>query len=327
MTRTSPPLFPGISAFVIALAWAITTIYLTGSSQAYLAYGWMLFYGTPVLYGFIAGFLYTRVYMRSGSSRPGREALKMSLLVPAFACGILLLVAFEGLICLIMAAPLVFGGTLMGAGLGIGVAYLLPGRRSRAAAVSILLALYSGGLALEHTEAHSERWFQITSAIEIDAPRELVWENVVAFSELPEPEEWLFHTGVAYPLRARITGEGVGATRYCEFTTGPFVEPITVWDAPRRLRFDVISNPAPMRELSPWRHVHPPHLEGFFESRQGEFLLTELPGGGTRVEGTTWYRHGLEPAGYWRWWSDYVIHRIHLRVLRHIKHEAEAETK
>jgi hypothetical protein len=30
------------------------------------------------------------------------------------------------------------------------------------------------------------------------------------------------------------------------------------------------------------------------------------------------------PAGYWRRWSDAVVHRIHLRVLRHIKRLAES---
>ena len=51
-----------------------------------------------------------------------------------------------------------------------------------------------------------------------------------------------FKTGLAYPLRARLVGAGVGAVRHCEFTTGAFVEPITVWDAPHRLAFDVIAS-------------------------------------------------------------------------------------
>jgi hypothetical protein len=29
------------------------------------------------------------------------------------------------------------------------------------------------------------------------------------------------------------------------------------------------------------------------------------------------------PETYWHWWSDYVIHRIHMRVLEHIRIEAE----
>ena len=73
-----------------------------------------------------------------------------------------------------------------------------------------------------------------------------------------------------------------------------------------------------MREWTPYSGVEPSHLRGFLVSRAGQFLLTPLPGGHTWLEGTTWYRHTMWPATYWRAWSDYVIHRIHLRVLRHI---------
>jgi hypothetical protein len=64
------------------------------------------------------------------------------------------------------------------------------------------------------------------TAITINAPPEQVWKHVLSFSDLPEPTEWYFRTGLAYPIRARIEGTGPGAIRYCEFSTGPFVEPI-----------------------------------------------------------------------------------------------------
>jgi len=136
----------------------------------------------------------------------------------------------------------------------------------------------------------------------------------------------IFRAGVAYPIRAHLDGVGPGAVRYCEFSTGPFVEPIEVWNEPALLRFRVTENPAPMHEWSPYANVLPKHLHGYFVSKQGQFRLTPLPGGRTLLEGTTWYRHGLWPAEYWRWWSDAIIHRIHLRVLRHIRTLAEAES-
>ena len=156
-------------------------------------------------------------------------------------------------------------------------------------------------------------WFEVHSAITIAAPPEQVWKHIVAFPELPEPREWFFRAGIAYPTRTRIEGSGVGATRYCDFSTGPVVEPIEVWDEPRLLRFRVTENPAPMRERSPYGEILPKHLHGYLIAKQG------------LLEGTTWYRHGLWPAEYWRWWSDAIIHRIHLRVMNHIRALAEAE--
>jgi hypothetical protein len=134
----------------------------------------------------------------------------------------------------------------------------------------------------------------------------------------------LFRAGIAYPIRAQITGQGPGAVRNCIFSTGPFVEPIEIWDEPRLLRFGVTANPAPMQEWTPYAHIEPPHLHGYFVSEKGQFLLTPLAGGRTRLEGTTWYRHTMWPAAYWHLWSDYIIHRIHLRVLNHIREEVES---
>jgi hypothetical protein len=128
---------------------------------------------------------------------------------------------------------------------------------------------------------------------------------------------------VAYPIRAEINGRGPGAVRRCVFSTGAFVEPIEVWDEPRLLRFSVTENPPPMKEWSPIADIHPPHLEGYLASRRGQFLLTPLAGGRTRLEGTTWYQHHMWPAAYWRIWSDGIIRRIHMQVLKHVKRLAE----
>jgi hypothetical protein len=96
-----------------------------------------------------------------------------------------------------------------------------------------------------------------------------------------------------------------------------------VWDAPSRLAFDVAEQPMPMLELTPYRHVHPPHLDIAFRTTRGEFELQELPGGNTRIIGRTWYVLDIQPNSYWTVWSDWLVHKIHLRVLRHIKQLSE----
>jgi hypothetical protein len=142
------------------------------------------------------------------------------------------------------------------------------------------------------------------SSVEIDATPARVWENVIAFGELPPPAELIFRSGVAYPQRARIDRSGVSALRHCEFSTGAFVEPITRWDAPNVLSFDVASQPPPMQEWSPYGPIVTPHLYGYFRSVRGEFRLVPLPGGRTRLEGSTWYELDLFPRAYWNLWSD-----------------------
>lgn len=53
-----------------------------------------------------------------------------------------------------------------------------------------------------------------------------------------------------------------------------------------------------MFELSPYRHVHPPHLDGSLRSNRGEFLLISLPEGRTRLEGRTWYEFEMFPYAF-----------------------------
>jgi hypothetical protein len=163
----------------------------------------------------------------------------------------------------------------------------------------------------------------VESEIVVDAPPEEVFRHVIAFPDLGPPTEWLFRAGVAAPMGATIDGEGVGAVRHCRFTTGEFVEPITVWDEGHELRFRVTAQPDPMRELSPW-DIHPPHLDGGFRTTEGQFLLEPLPGGRTRLIGRTHYVLDLAPRAYWSAWADYLVHRIHMRVLEHVERMAES---
>ena len=60
----------------------------------------------------------------------------------------------------------------------------------------------------------------VTTSIIIDANAEKVWKNVVEFPELDKPTEFIFKTGIAYPINAKIDGKGVGTVRHCNFTTG-----------------------------------------------------------------------------------------------------------
>lgn len=213
--------------------------------------------------------------------------------------------------------------------MGGSVGYLIqrrPGSQGETPAVVLALILFVPILmGAEYQSPPETPRFEVRTSIVINAPPEKVWENVVSFAELPPPKEWIFHLGVAYPIRARIAGQGAGAIRTCVFSTGPFVEPIEVSDEPRELRFGVTSNPAPLQEWTIYSDIQPRHLHGFLVSRQGQFLLTPLPGGRTLLEGTTWYEHHMWPATYWQLWSDAIIHRIHLRVLNHIKLLAEAD--
>jgi uncharacterized membrane protein YhaH (DUF805 family) len=281
-------------------------------------YGWGLFVGLPFCLGLFA--VLTHSYHQP---RTFPDCMMVAILPVIILGSILFLVAIEGVICLMMAAPLACTLALLGGGLGYVIQAAHWGRRNAPAMLSIAVLLTPGFYGVEHFRRPQTGTFEVRSAIEINARPAEVWKQVVAFAEIPAPKEALFRAGIAYPIRAEIAGHGPGAIRHCVFSTGSFVEPIIVWDEPRLLRFSVTENPAPLNELTPYGHIEARHLHGYFKSHQGQFLLTALPAGRTRIEGTTWYSHSMWPETYWHWWSDYIIHRIHMRVLEHIRAETE----
>lgn len=284
-------------------------------------YGWGLFVGTPFMMGFFGALFYSLPRVRTLG-----ECLAVACTSVGICAVLLVLLAVEGLFCILMAAPIGLGLAALGGIAGWAVQLERWSRRlDRVRLYGFAWVVAPLLLAVESRVPAAPPLFAATTVCEIAAPPETVWRHVIAFSELPPPHERIFLAGIAYPVRARLEGRGVGAVRYCEFSTGPFVEPITAWVEPHRLAFDVVAQPHPMREWSPYARVEPAHLEGFFRSRRGEFRLVPLPGGGTRLEGTTWYEQAIWPQAYWRPWSDYLIHAIHRRVLHHIRAEAERE--
>jgi hypothetical protein len=282
-------------------------------------YGVALFLGTPFGIGAVASYV---LCLKSPASTA--ELMKLTLATTGCIAGVLILFAYEGVVCLAMAFPIAVPLAFLGALVGREIA---RGGRAIAPPVMSTLLLLPLFAFIEPAHLTGRTLHEVKSAVIIDAPPEQVWPRVIAFAPIPEPTELPFRLGIAYPQYARIDGAGVGALRYCVFSTGPFVEPITAWEPGKRLAFDVADSPEPLRELSWYDNVHPPHLHGYLRSRRGEFRLVALPRGRTRLEGSTWYEIEMSPETYWSFWSDAIIHSIHTRVLDHIKKQVEAGTQ
>jgi uncharacterized membrane protein YhaH (DUF805 family) len=307
----------GSAVLSIVLTTAIGLLCVLWGTKMIGAYGWSLFVALPFCLGLFSVLLYSYHAPRSLWT-----CFNVSLLPIGILGVVLIAVAIEGLICILMAAPLALGLAALGGALGYFIQSNYWSAKNSAVMFSMVLLVTPASFGIERAVHLQPPTFAVRTSIDIDAPPEQVWQQVVAFAQIPPPQEMLFRAGVAYPIRAEINGRGVGAVRHCIFSTGAFVEPIEVWNEPHLLRFTVTSSPSPLNELTPYGQIEPRHLHGYFVSEEGQFLLTPLPGGGTRLEGTTWYRNAMWPAAYWHIWSDYIIHRIHLRVLTHIREAA-----
>ena len=253
-------LFVELSALLAGVG---TFLMMMGLSvYGFREYGAVLFFATPVMVGAVSAYVLNVREWRSVSATIG--FVVWCLMVCGF---VLLAFAMEGGICILMAAPIFLVEAMFGALVGKLIAELVHGHTEDMLGAIAILPILAGIETFQAPPPVRE----VVSIVEIAASPETVWRNVVSFPDLPPPQEWFFRAGIACPERARIEGNGVGATRYCEFSTGSFVEPISVWDEPRHLAFDVTKQPPTMRELSPWGDIHPPHLDFVLRSRRGEF--------------------------------------------------------
>ncbi len=296
---------------------SLNLLYFLLSVEALRTYGILLFVVTPFICGLISPIIYNW-----GRLSSFWESLLVSFISGVLSLFSLLMLGWEGFICIFMALPVVLPFAFIGGAIGHFLSRLGKTRSSTISVILLLLTPLGMGLESVNQQPHER---EVSTRVIIEGTVEDVWREVVAFSVIPEPEEWYFRAGIAYPIRAEIRGHGVGSVRYCHFSTGAFVEPITHWEENRRLAFTVSEQPDPMIEVSPYARLHPPHLDSAFLSQRGQFLLKDLGNGKVELTGTTWYLLVMDPVPYWGWISDQLIHRIHGRVLRHIQTMVEGQ--
>lgn len=315
---TTPEYEFSVARFSLAVVVpAIVAVAFTYLSAAWAAqYGWTLFLFTPILIGFLSSVIF------SPDGRAGYfRCLATSLLSIALIALAIIAVAIEGLVCLVMAMPLALALDALGVLIGFGLTVSIRDARARTLASFLMIAALPLLFGFETSTKSRPTVHEVVSTVEVDAPIDKVWRSVIEFPRIDAQPEGILSLGFAYPIDAKIEGNGVGAVRYCNFNTGPFVEPITDWQEPNLLAFDVREQPAPMIELTPYQQLHAAHLD-YIRSRKGQFRLYEKDGK-TVVEGTTFYTHDIAPDVYWNLFSDQIIRRIHMRVLNHIKEVSE----
>lgn len=302
-----------IVLFTVAIVFALgyASIYFFGD------YGWTVFVFLPFLVGFLPSYFGIN---KLALSKKKCYSLSFTTLLVAILT--LLLGAIDGLICVSMALPIWAVVTWIGAYIG----FTIKNSRSplNNTATLVILAFYSlSFLSFDYINEPDELT-AVTTSIEINAPVETVWKNMVSFDTIAESVKG-FKPGFPYPISATVSDRGVGGIRYANFTTGTFVQRITKWQEPQLLQFSVESTPQGMKEWNPYCVMHPPHNDGYYKAYKGEFRLRRIGNNVTLLEGTNWYKIDIYPQFYWQLWVNAVIHKVHKRVLENIKSESEKQ--
>ncbi|MGB3167175.1 MAG: hypothetical protein WBA68_10420 [Alteraurantiacibacter sp.] len=117
--------------------------------------------------------------------------------------------------------------------------------------------------------------------------------------------------------------KGEGARRIGRFSTGNAVEEVTAWQENRLLAYRVLEQPPIMAEMSPYRRVHAPHVEGYFATGETRYALEPLAGGRTRLVLASEHILRIDPLPYWKPFARHAIDANVVRVLEDLKRKAE----
>ena len=297
-----------------ALAGIAIIVGATALSAAALgSYGWGLFVGTPFVVGVTTGWIANRAAPLSSG-----DTIKLVLASASLGCVALITLALEGLICLVLVSPLGAAVAILGGYAGRGLALRGHGGGGPLASVAVLPLLILADVALPPAAI-----VDVRQSIEIAARPDTVWRALIDDEAIAEPPGLVAWTGLAVPVRGRLLGHGVGATRLGEFSTGVAVERVTAWEEGRRLSFAVLSEPPIMVEMSPWDTVHAPHVSGYVTVRETTFRLAPLPGARTRLTVTAGQTLRIDPVLYWLPLARWATERNLARVLRDVGRRAE----
>jgi hypothetical protein len=264
--------------------------------------GSVLFIMLPIATGFATG-LMTR----------GRKVALASLIVGAIICtATLILTRMEGWVCVIMSTPLIAIGLAVGALGGTLVRHIIEDHRGQNfMSVLMLAALPFLLLSANKAEEESRRTPRdetIANTLVVNAPREVVWEQLKTFDQINGSKGILMRVGLPVPVSCTMSGEGLGATRTCYFEQGHIVERVTEWNPPSSMKLEITEFDVPGR---PW-----------LSFKDASYELAQ-EGGRTVIMRKTTIVSRLSPAWYWKRMEKIGVETEHEYLFEEVKRKVE----
>ena len=244
----------------------------------------------------------------------GKKLVTASLLVGAIICtAILLLTRMEGWVCLLMSTPLIAIGLAVGAVIGVVVREMFDRSGNRSFMSMLILVavpfLLMGANKAEEQSRRTPRAETIANKLVVDAPREVVWEQLKTFDQIKGSKGLLMRIGLPVPVSCTMSGEGVGATRTCYFEEGHIAEKVTEWNPPSSMKFEIMEFDVPGR---PW-----------LSFQDASYELTQ-DGARTTITRKTTIVSRLSPVWYWRRMEKIGVETEHEYLFEEVKRKVEA---
>lgn len=292
---------------------ALLVLAVLVSAVTFGAYGWGLFVMTPFLVGATTAYL-----VNSEGDLGSSRTMKLAIASAGLGSLALVVLALEGVVCILLAAPLAVPIVMLGAALGRRLATARRNRRNPLASIAVLPVIFMLEAAIP-PEAPIATHYEI----EIGAPADRVWQELTSSQPIRVAPGLPALAGLAYPISGKFEGQGVGAKRVGAFSTGTATEVVTEWKRNRALAFRVVSQPPAMEEMSPYRRVHAPHVRGYFRTGETRFELTPHGANRTLLRISSEHRLRIDPVPYWEPIARLAIRQNVGRVLEDIKEKSQ----
>jgi hypothetical protein len=234
-----------------------------------------------------------------------------------------IVVAWEGVVCLIFAAPIMLLFSLLG-GIAARVAW---GRfRERSPGTMSAFALPLLILLLETRIPSPWQIRTVNTEILIHAPADIVWDNIKSVSAIQPaelPGSWVGAIGFPRPVAATLSHQGVGGVRQASFTGGLlFTETVSHWDPESDLQFSIRANTDAIPATTLDEHLK---IGGaFFDVLDGEYRLEQRPDG-VLLHLASHERLSTHMNSYASFWTDAVMRSIQKEILVVVRNRCESQ--
>lgn len=274
-----------------------------------------------VLVPLVVGFL-TVALAPEGQRMSNAVALP---LVTCVACLAFVLAAgLEGIICVILIAPVFLFFSAVGGLMGRGLRTRARSRRMYASGIATMLLLPYAAAPLEDRLPLPDARRTVVASTIIRADAATVWGNVVRPTGI-RPEEnqaRLAHRiGFPHPVSATLSKEGLGGSRYAIFERGVMLrETVTEWVPGRRMAFTIDPANIPAQALDEHVTVGGP----FFDVIDGRYEIVPLDAGRVELRLTTTHRLSTHFNLYAGLWTDLLMRQIQENLLHVVRTRSEA---
>jgi len=225
-------------------------------------------------------------------------------------CSLVLLIALgkEGVLCAILAFPIILAGLAIGAVIGVLFRRVLDKRAAKPTMPTGLLLLVApllvvAGERMERPLLECPRIETVQTTIEVNDSAEDVWRDILTIDSVQAAKPLLMYVGLPVPQRCTMRGRGLGGKRTCYFNVGYIEETVTAWNPPYYLGLSIDRTHMPGRHWLGFERA-----EYRLEAKQAITVLTRR----------TTVTSNLAPSWYWRPFERLGVASEHSYILQNV---------